>query len=193
MAELFGLSDQDAETSGLEGYRRHLALGAEAGSVADAALLADQAFYLPGDMLQKVDRMSMAASLEIRVPFLDRRMMDLAGRIDLRLLTPWLPPDKRVLRELLRRWGGSAEVAGAAKRGFNVPLAAMLRGPLKGLGERYLDRQADALEPHLAPSAVRRLWTEHLTGRRNHGYAVWSLLVFAIWFSDVVMENRDAE
>ena len=193
MAALFGLSAQEAESSGLAGYRGCLAEHAEAGSAVDAALLADQDFYLPGDMLQKVDRMSMAAALEIRVPFLDRRMMDLAGQIDLRLLTPWLPPDKRVLRTLVRRWGGSAEVAGAAKRGFNVPLAGMLRGPLRPLGERYLDRQVGALEPHFAPDAVRRLWAEHLTGRRNHGYVVWSLLVFAIWYSDVVMENRDAE
>lgn len=192
MAELLRCRPAEAETLGLEGYTAALRHGAGPGGTVDAALLADQSFYLPGDMLQKVDRMSMASALEIRVPFLDRRMMDLAGRLSPRLLTPCLPPDKRVLRTLADRQGAPGEVVRGAKRGFNVPLSAMLRGPLKGLCEHHLDKRADILEKHLAPQAVRRLWREHLSGRRNHGYAVWGLLVFSMWYSDVVMETGDA-
>lgn len=192
MAKLLRLRPAEAESLGLAGYRSALSRADGPGGPIGAALLADQSFYLPGDMLQKVDRMSMAAALEVRVPFLDRRMMDLAGRIAPSLLTRCLPPDKRVLRVLAARQGAPDAVVRGAKRGFNVPLAAMLRGPLKDLCERYLDRGADALEAQLAPQAVRRLWYEHLTGRSNHGYAVWSLLVFSIWYSDVVMEIGNA-
>lgn len=191
VAALLRLAPADVSRTGLGGYASVLLEQSAGNSATDAALLADQGFYLPGDMLQKVDRMSMASSLEIRVPFLDRRMMDLAGRIDLRLLTPRLPPDKRVLRSLAARWGAPKGIVGAPKKGFNLPLANLLRGPLRQLGDHYLDRRADALEEMLDPTAVRRLWASHVSGKRNHGYAVWSLLVFGLWYNEILREDHD--
>jgi asparagine synthase (glutamine-hydrolysing) len=151
------------------------------GSTLDRCLLADQRYYLPADMLMKVDRMSMAHGLEVRVPFLDRRMMELAGSLDGSLLTGLTGPSKRVLRDLLRSSGMPADISDAAKKGFNVPVARLLRRELRGLGDRLLDRDADAFAPMLRPDAIRNLWREHLEKRANHGYLLWTLLVWGTW------------
>lgn len=159
------------------------ALRAASGSVVDRALLADQRFYLPADMLLKVDAMSMAHALEIRVPFLDRRMMDLAGRLDADLLAPVGGPSKRVLREALRRMGAPERLTGAPKRGFNVPLAKLLRGPLAAEGDRLLDLEAGRLEPWLRADGVREIWRDVRVKRAGEPYAAWALLVLAEWLS----------
>lgn len=153
------------------------------GGLVDRALLADQRFYLPADMLQKVDAMSMAHALEVRVPFLDRRIMDLAGRMDARLLVPWRGPTKRVLREVLRRAGGPAAVVRGRKRGFNVPLVLLLRGALAAEGDRLLDVEAERLAPFLAPDGVRRLWRGQRDGTLHEPHGVFALLSLATWLA----------
>jgi asparagine synthase (glutamine-hydrolysing) len=125
--------------------------------------------------------MSMAHGIEVRVPFLDRRIMEFAGRLHSSLLTSIAGPDKRVLRLALERAGASPAVARARKRGFNVPIAAYLRAGLRRLGEHVLVKQADALYPFFNPPAVARLWQDHVSGEANHGYALWTLLTFAAW------------
>jgi asparagine synthase (glutamine-hydrolysing) len=147
----------------------------------DRCLLADQRVYLPGDMLAKVDRMSMAHGLEIRVPFLDRRMMDLAGRLDGRLLAPLRGPAKRVLRAALAGTAAPADVVRGAKRGFNVPIAMLLRRELAPVGDRLFGRDVSVFEPLLAPDALRAAWREHLEGRRNHAYLLWALMIHGAW------------
>lgn len=154
--------------------------GADA-SVFDRCLLADQRVYLPGDMLAKVDRMSMAHGLEIRVPFLDRRMMDLAGSFDADLLAPATGPTKRVLRLALATTAAPEDVVSARKRGFNLPVARLLRRELRPVGDRLFGPQVDVYEPLLQPDALRALWREHLEGRRNHDYLLWALLIFGAW------------
>ncbi|MDH4184147.1 MAG: asparagine synthase-related protein, partial [Nitrospinota bacterium] len=147
----------------------------------DRLLLADQSYYLPSDMLLKVDAMSMAHGIEARLPFLDRRVMDFAGRLDSALLTPLLGPDKKILREALQKKGAPRSIVSQPKKGFNTPLAALLRTSLAGLGARYLDDEVERLYPFFAPSGIRAIWREHAAGRANHGYVLWSLLTFAIW------------
>lgn len=156
------------------------AFQAASGATVDRALVADQIYYLPGDLLVKTDAMSMAHGLEIRVPFLDRRIMEFAGRVDADLLTPVFGRDKKILRHALQRAGGDRSIVRAKKRGFNVPVAHHLRHGLRDLGERLLNR-ADALEPYLAKNAASGLWREHLERRANHGYALWTLLTLAAW------------
>jgi asparagine synthase (glutamine-hydrolysing) len=140
--------------------------------------LIDAATYLPDDILQKVDRASMAVSLEARPPFLDHRVVEFAWRLPRRLRirqgeTKWL------LRRVLDRYVPRALVE-RPKMGFGVPLADWLRGPLRDWAE-------DLLEPsrfgggHLEVAAARRLWTEHLDQRRNWSYALWTLLMFESW------------
>jgi asparagine synthase (glutamine-hydrolysing) len=86
-----------------------------------------------------------------------------------------------VLRDLLRSSGMPADISDAAKKGFNVPVARLLRRELRGLGDRLLDRDADAFAPMLRPDAIRNLWREHLEKRANHGYLLWTLLVWGTW------------
>jgi asparagine synthase (glutamine-hydrolysing) len=143
--------------------------------------VADQSYYLPGDMLMKADAMSMAHGLEVRVPFLDRRIMEFAGRLHASLLTPLRGPDKYLLREAARRRRAPDAITSAPKRGFNVPVAKLLRTTLKGLGAKLLVHEPDELAPFLEVSGIRKLWSEHQAGRANHGYVLWTLLTLATW------------
>jgi asparagine synthase (glutamine-hydrolysing) len=163
----------------LAGYRS--ALESMQADLVDACMVADQSYYLPGDGLRKVDAMSMAHSLEVRVPFLDRRIMELSGRIHSSVLAPLAGPEKKVLRAALARTGITRDVTAAQKRGFNTPIARLLRTGLDRLGFQLLDQRADRLDPYLNPQAVRALWLEHSEGSRNHGYLLWCLLTFAVW------------
>ena len=151
------------------------------GSLLDRCLLADQRVYLPGDMLAKVDRMSMAHGLEIRVPFLDRRMMELAGALHGALLAPMRGPTKRVLRLALADAGAPADVVRGTKRGFNVPVAQLLRRELRPVGDRLFGPEVGVFEPLLRPESLHSLWREHGEGRRNHGYLLWALMIFGAW------------
>src|SRR5262249_10103535 len=148
----------------------------------DKAMLADQRFHLQS-ILAKVDAMSMAHGLEIRVPLLDRRVMELAGRIDLRLLHPGLGTPKHLLRALARQLGAPEKVTRARKKGFNVPIARLLRRELRPLCDDVLDRQADVLYPYLSPDGARALWREHREYRSDHAFALWPILTLATWQS----------
>lgn len=151
------------------------------GPLAARCMLADQRFYLPSDMLMKVDAMSMAHGLEVRVPFLDRRIVEFAGSLDIRMLTPMQGPDKKILRRVLDRIGAPKEISSGTKRGFNVPVARLLRTGLRGLGNDLLINHVGRLEPYFDPAGVMDLWNEHCERRANHGYALWCLLTFAVW------------
>jgi asparagine synthase (glutamine-hydrolysing) len=156
------------------------------GSLVDRCLLADQSYYLPGDLLMKADAMSMAHGIEVRVPFLDRRIMEFAGRVHASLLTPLMGPDKYVLRRQASRSRIPQRVAMSDKRGFSVPVANLLRTTLKTLGDSLLLRDPDVFAPDLDPDGVRQLWSGHQDGSANHGYVLWSLLSLAMWRADRV-------
>jgi asparagine synthase (glutamine-hydrolysing) len=149
--------------------------------VLDRAMVADQRFHLQG-VLTKVDAMSMAHSLEVRVPLLDRRIMELAGQIDVSLMNP--PPNgppKYVLRKLAERLGMPASVASARKKGFNVPIARLMRRDLMSVCDQVLDRHADVLAPYLKPEVVRRLWRAHRDEEAENAFALWPILIVATW------------
>jgi asparagine synthase (glutamine-hydrolysing) len=150
-------------------------------SLVDRCLVADQRFHLPAGLLMKADAMSMAHSLELRVPFLDRRIMDFAGRCHADLLTPMRGPNKRLLRAAVRHYGAPDNIVRDRKRGFNTPLARLLRTSLSNLARHHFSTEVDRLGPYLQPGAVRRLWEEHNNGRANHAYTLWPVLTFGIW------------
>jgi asparagine synthase (glutamine-hydrolysing) len=173
-----------SDTSPMTGYRSAID-GADGPTLLDRCLIADQAYHLPSGLLMKTDAMSMANGVEIRVPFLDRRIMEFSGRCGLDLLVPSRGPTKPLLRDALRRKGAGRKIWEAPKRGFNTPLAELLRGALKPLCDDVFDRSRDRLEPYLEPNTVRDLWRSHLKRECNHAYALWPVLTFAIWRSQL--------
>jgi len=143
-------------------------------------LEADRCTFLPGDLLPKVDRMSMAHSLEVRVPYLDNEVVDLVLTLPGRLKQN-LRRDKILLREVA---SGLLPKAGSLrrKRGFEVPIGAWLRGPLRPALTDLLSPSHLEGSGVLRASEVSRLVEEHLAGGCDHGRALWSLMVLARWF-----------
>jgi asparagine synthase (glutamine-hydrolysing) len=139
----------------------------------------DAALRLPECFLVKVDRASMGVSLEVRCPLLDHRVIEWAARIP----TAWKVREghrKWLLRRVLDRHVPPA-LSERPKRGFGVPLAAWLRGPLREWAESLLDPRRLRQEGFLAPDAVTEIWRQHLGGRRDRGLLLWNLLAFQSW------------
>jgi asparagine synthase (glutamine-hydrolysing) len=136
--------------------------------------------YLPGDILTKVDRMSMAVSLEARVPLLDHHLVEFATRIPARLKFRD-GKGKWIFREAIRDLV-PAEVLQKPKQGFGVPLSHWFRGPLRHRIDELLNTSSSIYE-FAEPVAVRRVVTEHLRARRDHSPMLWKLLVLQAWLS----------
>jgi len=138
----------------------------------------DSLTYLPDDILVKVDRAAMAASLETRVPFLDERVIKFAWSLPLDLKIRE-GRGKWIVRQLLHRYVPSALVE-RPKQGFAVPIEHWLRGPLRDWAEDLLSEQSLADEGLLDPKPIREMWARHLAGR-NVQYALWSVLMYQAW------------
>lgn len=134
--------------------------------------------YLPDDILVKVDRMSMAHSLEVRAPFLDYRIVEFAASLPSRFKISG--SSKKIL---LRKAFGQllpATVLNRRKQGFSVPLDHWFRQDLKSYAERKLFNQP-ALDSIFDLCGVRQLWDEHQSRKVNHGAILWSLLMLSLW------------
>jgi asparagine synthase (glutamine-hydrolysing) len=138
--------------------------------------------YLPGDILAKVDRTSMAVSLEARVPFLDFDLVDFALQIPGRLRVT-AGESKRLFRRAIQ---GIVPVAvlSRPKRGFAVPLGRWFRGPLRHRIEALCKPSAE-LGQYVDAAAVRRLVGEHLIARRDHSQMLWRLISLESWLDGV--------
>ncbi|MCC4309529.1 asparagine synthase (glutamine-hydrolyzing) [Alcanivorax marinus] len=142
-------------------------------------LLMDTLRYMVDDVLVKVDRASMASSLEVRVPFLDPEVFATAWRIptDIRLRDG---TNKWVLRQVLYRHVPKVLID-RPKMGFAVPLDAWLRGPLRDWTEDLLSSASLAALPMLDAPAVRGLWEAHLRGRGHYAQQLWAVLQLLAW------------
>ncbi|MGM0574189.1 MAG: asparagine synthase (glutamine-hydrolyzing) [Myxococcota bacterium] len=135
--------------------------------------------YLGDMVLTKVDRASMAHSLEARAPFLDREVLAVCARITVRHKLRGRTT-KRVLRDVLARKVPES-IAARPKKGFGIPVAAWLRGPLRPWMEHVLDPRRVAAGGLLDPAWTERLKAEHLSGRVNHRKPLWSAISLELW------------
>jgi asparagine synthase (glutamine-hydrolysing) len=149
------------------------------GSVVERAMATDIRTYLVDDILTKVDRASMAYSLEARVPLLDHRIVEFAARLPLEWKVRGGEP-KHLLRRVLYRHV-PREILDRPKMGFGIPVNRWLRNELRPLVEEYLGEDRVRREGFLHPEGVSRVVREHLSGRRDNQYRLWALLVFALW------------
>jgi asparagine synthase (glutamine-hydrolysing) len=149
-------------------------------------MAADTVTYLPDDILAKLDRASMAVSLESRVPLLDHRVVEFAWRVPFEYKvrdgqTKWLLRQvlyRHVPRTLMER----------PKMGFGVPVGDWLKGPLREWAEALLDERRLRDEGYLHPEPIRRIWQSHLAGSVMADAQLWAVLMFQSW-----LEEHDAE
>lgn len=142
-------------------------------------LYADTRFYLPNDMLVKVDRMTMAHGLEARAPFLDHRLVELAARLPDAWKLKGLVWKKYLLRRLLKgkvppsiRW--------QPKRGFNIPVGPWLKGELKDFCGDHL-----RLLRHLGwfdMNYLEKVWQQHQRDEKDYSHHLWGLLILSLWW-----------
>jgi asparagine synthase (glutamine-hydrolysing) len=152
------------------------------GSPLDRTLYADIHTYLPGNLLVKADRMTMAASLEARSPFLDQELIAWTARL----------PDRSKVRRrqgkyLLRKAFADIvpeSVLKHRKQGFGIPLAAWFRGPLREWSRTLLLETGGPLDAWLDREPMRKLLDEHAEGKSDHGKRLYALAMLAIWARD---------
>ncbi len=149
-------------------------------------LYTDIKSYLPGDILVKVDRMSMANSLETRAPILDYRVVEFAASIPSALKiqgneTKYLL--KKSFEDTL-----SMETLYRKKMGFSVPLAQWLRKEINGIAEHHLLAKDNGLSNYFDTTKIRDIWNLHQSGSTDYSQELWSLLVFELWWQSYIAE-----
>jgi asparagine synthase (glutamine-hydrolysing) len=153
----------------------------------DDLLLTDQQYYLPDDLLHKVDRASMAVSLEARVPLLDHRIVEFSWKLD----------DQFKIRDGQGKWALRAvldryvprELVDRPKTGFTVPIEAWLRGPLREWARDLLFSPDPVRDALLQPNEIRRRWARLENGHGDEALGLWAILNLVSWCRSRGVQN----
>ncbi len=186
--QMFGADERSAMTGGsagsdpFEAYRRRYDRVRGADALAQS-LYVDINTWMVDDILVKVDRASMACSLELRVPFLAPDLVEYAMSLPSNLKLHGMQR-KYVLKQAMRGKLPDA-VIDRKKRGFNAPISHWMRGPL-GEEIEALFRARPSGQIDLGHAAVQKLWREHRAGENDHGFKLWTLLSFVLWEREVL-------
>lgn len=160
-------------------FREHLAQTGSSDALS-RLLYIDMKTYLPGDILTKVDRMSMLTSLEVRVPVLDHLFVEWV--VGLSADWKWHGKNQKyILKRLAEREGVPKEVLYRRKQGFALPLVHWIRNELKEDFVRILLEPRTIRRGYFDPQSIELLLSEHFRGRRNHSGRLWRLLAFELW------------
>jgi asparagine synthase (glutamine-hydrolysing) len=193
LARILRTSDEDAMYFELVTHWRDVVLGGEEPGIAltdrtrwprlsdpiERMMYFDQVSYLPDDILTKVDRASMAISLEAREPLLDHRLVEFAWSLPMGMKVR-NGQGKWLLRKLLHRYVPS-DLVERPKMGFGVPVGKWLRGPMRDWAEALLDERRLREEGFLDATRIRAAWQEHLAGTGEWQHYLWVALMFQAW------------
>ncbi|MEL7043677.1 MAG: asparagine synthase (glutamine-hydrolyzing) [Pseudomonadota bacterium] len=145
-------------------------------------LYTDLKTYLPGDILVKVDRMSMAHALEVRAPLLDYQLIEFAASLPSNL--KYRAGEKKHILKAAFAKDLPEEILHRKKMGFSPPLAEWFRGELRDLATEVILGAEDGLPRYVNMGAVNDFWREHQQGEIDHGALLWSLLMFQLWWNE---------
>jgi asparagine synthase (glutamine-hydrolysing) len=172
-------SDQLRNSSHLGSYFHELSRCVKSSAPLDSLLYIDSKTYLPGDILTKVDRMSMAVSLEARVPLLDHKLIEFVTRIPASMKLAGIETKhlfKQAIADLV-----PAEIVNRPKQGFGVPIQQWINQQLRERIRDTLNDPRTLQRGYVTRSHVELLLDEHERGRRDHAMALWSLLMLELW------------
>ncbi len=162
--------------------------GARFDEVLGEMLYLDFRMYLEDNLLVKVDRASMACSLEVRTPFLDHRLVEFAAGLPTSLKVRGFK-GKYILKKAVEPWL-PRKIIYRQKRGFAVPIASWIRNELRPLVEDALAEDKVKQQGLFNPAFVRQILGEHLAGRADHRKSLWTLLCFQLWYDRWGKENE---
>jgi len=152
--------------------------------VTTRAQYADIKTYMTEDILVKVDRMSMAHSLEVRSPILDHKLMEFAGRLPSRLKLNGR--ESKYIFKKMNENRLSADILYRKKQGFSIPLAAWMRGELKNFAADTLFSSHSVLKEYFHTDYVKDLWNRHQGGKQDFATPLWGLMMFGLWHREFV-------
>nr|WP_320161274.1 asparagine synthase (glutamine-hydrolyzing) [uncultured Methanoregula sp.] len=164
-------------------------LKTDANNPIDRLLYADTRFYLPNDMLVKVDRMSMAHSLEVRVPFLDHELVEymatVPASLKLKNYTTKKYLLKRIVRDKLPR-----TIVHQKKQGFNLPVGLWIKTYLKDYAFQVLSDEQIKEMGYFRYNFINKTLSDHMSGRKDNGYQIWGLMTLSLWWERYIARDQ---